>query len=390
MRGPLPVVDGRAPGLRGSREGRGRGRGRPAGGDTGPLGFLPRRVGERQPDLTLRRGGRARAVSRGSQAPHHEAGGGGGTLHVPGSHGGGHPKRARRPDRLRAALDLRSLPAPEGGGRADRGHPRMHRLQYLRLGRLHDVADPLHPESDDGRGVAAGLASGVHPAPGVGEARARRGGGSGGTRGGPGPRQARLCRHPGREGERARRPGEAGEPPAGSRGLEPGCRVPGRAAPQAPQRRGLFRFGARRGGGPRVRGAARGARHRREMAVRRGRAPLDAANARRRGGGGADPRRPHGRAHAGGTTGPRMGRRPLLHGWGAGRAVGGEGIRDGIRHPGFGGVHLDPQHDGAVLHPGPVAGEGGPSRDLPQPRSDRTGRGHPRVRPHRPDGSPRR
>ena len=116
------------------------------------------------------------------------------------------------------------------------------------------------------------------------------------------------------------------------KGREPGGRVrresrlPGLAAwsrvaeyrvgqlQQAPQRRGLFRFGARRGGGPRIRGAASGARHRREMAVRRGRAPLDAADARRRGGGGADTGRRHGRAHAGGTTGPRMGRRPLLHG----------------------------------------------------------------------------
>ena len=59
VRGPLPVVDGRAPGFRGAREGRGRGRGRLAGGDSGPLGLLPRRVGRTtagRPDSARRAG----------------------------------------------------------------------------------------------------------------------------------------------------------------------------------------------------------------------------------------------------------------------------------------------------------------------------------------------
>src|SRR5882762_5661990 len=35
----------------------------------------------------------------------------------------------------------------------------MHRVQYLRIRRLHDVADSLHAESDHGRGMAQRLAS---------------------------------------------------------------------------------------------------------------------------------------------------------------------------------------------------------------------------------------
>ena len=57
------------------------------------------------------------------------------------------------------------LPTQDRGGPARR-HPRVHRLQHLRVGRLDHVADPLHPESVDGRGVAAGLAPGADPAEG--------------------------------------------------------------------------------------------------------------------------------------------------------------------------------------------------------------------------------
>ena len=35
-------------------------------------------------------------------------------------------------------------------GRPARGHSRVHRLQHLRVGRLHDVADPMHAEPDHG------------------------------------------------------------------------------------------------------------------------------------------------------------------------------------------------------------------------------------------------
>ena len=51
------------------------------------------------------------------------------------------------------------VPAEEDRGGADRRDPRMHRLQHLRLRRLHHEPDPLHAEPDDGRGMAARLAS---------------------------------------------------------------------------------------------------------------------------------------------------------------------------------------------------------------------------------------
>ena len=74
--------------------------------------------------------------------------------------------RERRPrlHRRGAAVDRRSVPAEEDRGGPARRHPRVHRLQHLRHRRLHDDADPLHPEPDDGRGMAARLAPGAHPA----------------------------------------------------------------------------------------------------------------------------------------------------------------------------------------------------------------------------------
>ena len=53
---------------------------------------------------------------------------------------------------------------PTRSRRQPRGHPRMHRLQHLRLRRLHHVAHPLHPEPDHGRGMAPRLASREDPA----------------------------------------------------------------------------------------------------------------------------------------------------------------------------------------------------------------------------------
>jgi dimethylamine/trimethylamine dehydrogenase len=82
-----------------------------------------------------------------------------------------------------AALDRRSVPAQKDRGGADRGHPRMHRLQHLRVGR-HDGCDqPLHAEHRLHGGMAQGLASRTGAAEGpVGErAGGRRG--SGGARG---------------------------------------------------------------------------------------------------------------------------------------------------------------------------------------------------------------
>src|SRR5204862_135905 len=67
------------------------------------------------------------------------------------------------------------VPAQEDRGGAVRGHPRVHRLQHLRLGRLHDRADPLYAEPEHGGGVATRLASGADSA--EGRRRPRVGGG---------------------------------------------------------------------------------------------------------------------------------------------------------------------------------------------------------------------
>ena len=69
-----------------------------------------------------------------------------------------------------------------------RRYPRVHRLQHLRDRRHDHHADPLHAESDHGRGVAQGMASGAHRA----EAAATSGSSSS-ARGLPGwKRRARL------------------------------------------------------------------------------------------------------------------------------------------------------------------------------------------------------
>ena len=67
-------------------------------------------------------------------------------------------RRRARHDRRRTAVDRRPVPAAEDRGGPARGHPRVHRLQHLRLGRRHDQPDPLHAEPVDGRGVAARMA----------------------------------------------------------------------------------------------------------------------------------------------------------------------------------------------------------------------------------------
>ncbi len=59
--------------------------------------------------------------------------------------------------------DRRPVPAEEDRRGPVGRHPRVHRLQHLRLGRLHQDAAALHPESDHGRGVAARLAPRTDP-----------------------------------------------------------------------------------------------------------------------------------------------------------------------------------------------------------------------------------
>ena len=88
------------------------------------------------------------------------------------------------------------LPTKIRGGPARR-HSRMHRLQHLLLLQLPRRRDSLHPESDDGRGMAPRLASGTRDRGRrrLGADRRRR---PGGPRSRPHPRQARLCGDAGR------------------------------------------------------------------------------------------------------------------------------------------------------------------------------------------------
>ena len=94
---------------------------------------------------------------------HHQARGRRRPLHLARLDGVGGDARCARPHRRRAPVDRRSAPAaqdPRGSARRD---PRVHRLQHLRGHRPEVAADPLHPEPDDGRGVAALVAPRADP-----------------------------------------------------------------------------------------------------------------------------------------------------------------------------------------------------------------------------------
>ena len=307
-----------------------------------------------------------------------------GPVHVSRPDGVGRQEGPGRPHRLRAAFDRRSVPPEEDRGRASRGHPRVHRLQHLRLRRLHGVADPVHPESDDGRGVAQGLAPRTHPSKGVREAGARRRRGPRGPRSGARAGQARLRRDPRGEGHRARRARGPGVPSARAVRLGAGPGLPRAPASPARQRQRLLRLAARCGVRSGVRIPAGRDRHRRTLANRRNRSSVDAADADRGRRPGALARRRDGRARAArGEAGGGLGRRPLLHGRRDGGGARGEGVRGDLRDAGRRSLHLDPQHDGAALHSGTPARDGGVDSHRHQPGSDFAGRGHGIVHLHR-------
>ena len=129
-----------------------------------PVGLHRRRLGGRLAHVALRPRGAARSsTSAGSSSsPPSPSSASAGSPRPTRWCGG--PRRRARPDRRRPAVDRRPVPAAEDRGGPARGHPRVHRLQHLRLGRLDDDADPLHPEPDHGRGVAPRLASRADPA----------------------------------------------------------------------------------------------------------------------------------------------------------------------------------------------------------------------------------
>ncbi len=110
-------------------------------------------------DLALHAGGLRGALHPRHQAADDEAGGRRRPLHLARHDGANGARGIARPDRCGAAVDRRPVPAEEDRGGADRGDPRVHRLQYLRLRRFHNEPDPLHAEPLDGGGMAARLAS---------------------------------------------------------------------------------------------------------------------------------------------------------------------------------------------------------------------------------------
>ena len=78
-------------------------------------------------------GERPGALHRLRQEDHQQARGRRRPLHLAGYHGLAGAARHPRHDRRRPPLDRRSLPAEEDRGGPPRRHPRMHRLQHLRL-----------------------------------------------------------------------------------------------------------------------------------------------------------------------------------------------------------------------------------------------------------------
>ena len=218
-------------------------------------------------------------------------------LHLPRHDGAPDQERGARSHRRRTAFDRRPVPAQEDRDRSPRGHPRVHRLQHLRLRRLHDVPDPLHAEPDDGRGVPSRLASREESSPGspatptvlvvgagpAGLEAARSLGNRGYT--------VSLAEASRALGGRVAREVQAARPV----GLDPRRRLPRATDPQARQRRSLHAERDDRRRHHRQRLQPRRRRHRCSLAPRRCRPLAHPAHGDRRGRRGSQPRRHHGR-----------------------------------------------------------------------------------------------
>ena len=308
-----------ARGLERSRDRGGAGAGRRAARLLGlHAGVVARRFGH----LAVPGGGRPGALRARAEGADHEAGGRRRPVHLAGHDGADDPRRRAGHDRGGTAVDRGPVPAGQAGGGPLRGHPRVHRLQHLRVRRLHDLADPLHPEPEHGRGVAPRLAPGADPP------QPERCAGAGGGRragrpgGGDDARPPRLRGGAGRGRRRAGRAGGARGAAAGAGRVDPGAGLPQGAAGAARQRRARLQQHARCRGGRVLRLRPRGRRDRRRLAAGR-RRPL--AHAPDRAGSvvaGSDTRRSDVRQAARGRARCHLRRRPLLHGRGAGRAAG--------------------------------------------------------------------
>ena len=131
-----------------------------------PLGLRRRRVGERLGHLPVRRGGRAGDVRARPQAADDEAGRRRRPLHLARPDGADGARGRARPRRRRAPVDRGSVPAGEDRGGPLRRHPRVHRLQHLRLRRRHDRRRSAARRTRRWArsGAAAGTPSGYRPA----------------------------------------------------------------------------------------------------------------------------------------------------------------------------------------------------------------------------------
>ena len=146
---------------------RDRGRLRRPGRTSRSVGHEHRRLRLRDGTLALHAAGSAGALRRRDQGADRQARGLGRPFHVARRDGEPGPARDSRFHRRGAALDRRPFPPEEDRGGPPRRHPGVHRLQHLLRRRRQGLPDPLHPEPDDERGVAARLASRAHRAQGV-------------------------------------------------------------------------------------------------------------------------------------------------------------------------------------------------------------------------------
>jgi dimethylamine/trimethylamine dehydrogenase len=96
-----------------------------------------------------------------------------------------------------------------------RGHPRVHRMQHVLLGRQPRCAAPLHAESGNGRGVAQGVASRARAGQGVEQPRPDRRRGAGWPRSGAFAGRSRLRGQACRGQPRTRWPCRSRGAPAG-------------------------------------------------------------------------------------------------------------------------------------------------------------------------------
>ncbi len=165
--------------------------------------------------------------------------------HQPGRHGRADSRRCSRHHRRRASFDRGPVLADQDFRGPLGGHPRVHRLQHLRLQVPAGRADHVHAERDRRRGIPPRLASGEIHAGDAALQRARRRRRPGGHGVCASPRRAGLRRAPARSREGSRRPLEVDRHPAPVERMEPRDHLPADSTRQTQEeRRGASRRSA--------------------------------------------------------------------------------------------------------------------------------------------------